>query len=1311
MEKLSFIALPDDNTLNIKTDKVSLVKAYIVKDSGNEEIEIIEEKLTAKTESQVQVVLTALKGWKFTQSSIVFEGNGSWSASISDDSKTLTLLWEDFVDDATFVVTGEADDNIITTGNLKGVFASLAFNGQAINLEGDTFTIKTDTPLNIVGGLVYGYKNASITALDGKVTTSSNTFSSVDRHYHFNAVVEEFDESFTLEFQCQAREFVFSLSVREGDETYGQITADENQTVKFAQALKLEQQELVSTFMFDKWLFSQDKALNFEGNGDLILSQEYFDMLESEEEGQTISLIATYKRKVTQITFSATGKGSYDVSQPAEGVEFTVTGGLSYDKNVYMSQYLQFTINPNAGYEVDKLLINGAEESFEVYGYDVESGEMAIFIELESSITSISISFKASKAIVYVQAGIRVNYQDFLGTNAGGNIYIADSTGALLGDELYGEGKNGNTLIGGDYSVETYTDATLFFSINVKSGYTMAISASAGVLINEYQGANGKVYSFANVKDGSSISVLFTAKENVVNVKFALEGQSDLANAGIIIADTSSNFVSAIPNRGHSLTINVITGEDLLLSVNSSLAYKLAVDDYGYVKYKIVYSSENQFEPSQINVGEVVPSDSIRTGWTNSASFKISNVTAGATIIFYVQPREYSVRYSLFDGVSLTMAEKVRYGESWSTDLLTADEKKTVFANRSGYTFLGYYTMPNGQGTQYIDRYGKVVRDWLEDGYTFNGSTYELEENFNNDTSTFTLYANWLYNRADVTIKFAPTAVLGSDNDFNISHVITNINSLSAWVSPENRWYAEIVIGATLQIKALQFEGYKFVNWIISFEGSEGIEKPANFNLSSIEMGSYVLKAIYKPTYELKVQNENNGLTNGGTVHALQNNQMLSDGSFDSQTYLSLKAVPSEGYKFLYFIDNKTGVRFDGQIDASGIATYTYPSLLDKPVSVTAVFTGKTIIVNLDTLEVQAHHQLVSVRINDREVDYSKAITAQVGDTIKVTITKARGYGFEINGAKFNYVVENGNYVFTHTFQLAELTVVDAMSYSIDISFLAPKEEIKFAFDIDLLDAVDIVEKGKSGELMFVDQDGNDHEVQLGNFYRVPYGNSMVLKIKANENYVLKRVYLYTTEMTYEITGKVVENELLINSELMDLYFDYEIKIQALFERLLWTDVRAQDFQGKGTRNSPYVISSAEEFALLAYLVNNGIKNADGELYAECHYAVTESIDFKGRYFEPIGTEENPFNGTIDLGKHEFKNVAHYREYTDPNTSFSGLFWHFGSKAKVIQAKGMLWLVILMIVLAVVAVGVFVLVFLLIRKRKKKKLNELAVKS
>ena len=1310
--EIVFSSIPAANTLTIFTEHVESVEAYLVENGSDTEIEITDGKLTAYTESVVKLVFKALKGWSFAEKSIVFSGNGVITHSFSADNKTLTITWSLFVEGATLSINAEADNITATVGDVSGIFKTLTINGKTLKLEGDSVIVKTGSEVLVTGALAYGFKDGQIETSDGSVKEGSvSNILSTDRHYIFTATIVDFDENFTLSFSSSEREYSFSISVRQGDEEYGQITSASSQTVKFGQILDLSQQELIETYMFDKWLYGENEELAIQGNAQVTLTEEYKDLLESVPEGQTIVVKASYKRKVVKINFTAIGNGEYQVSQGIEDVSFKIEKGLSVTKTIYMGQNLDFVITPDEGYEIGKLRINDQVENVSEYGYDETTGKMSIFIELDSTINSITIEFVASEAKVYVQSGVRVNYTENMGTTAGGYIYITDSTGLKLGEELYGQGKLGKVLIGGDYSIVSYTNATLYFTVEVKSGFTFTVTGSSGLIINEYQGENGRVYSFANVKDESEIKVVFTAKENMINVKFALDGETQLVQGGVINVDTSSNFVSAMPNRGSSLGISVITGADLVLKVNASLAYSLLADENGKLKYTIVYSDEtSSFDEGQIVVGQVEASESMLTGYTNSADFSVGQVNMGATIIFYVEPREYTIQFNLYNEFQVLMTQKVRYGQEWSTDFMSEEEKSAIFANRTGYTFLGYYTMPNGQGKQYIDRYGNVVSRWLEDGYSYNGSTYDLEPNFNDQTTTFTLYANWVYNRADVTIQFTPAEVTNVGS-FNIRNVITNIGSLAAWISQDNDWYAEIVIGATLQIKAIDFDGYEFKNWLVYFEGGEGVSKPASFQLDKLEMGSYILKAIYQPKFELSVVNEHNGLSDGGTINLLQEGRVVSGTSFESDKTVTLQAIPNNGYKFLYFVDNNTGLKMNGQIDANGIATYTYSSLVTRAISVTAVFTGKPIAVSLDLEEILARHELISVEINGKECDITQPITALVGDTITVTAKKNQGYAFDVSGGSFTYTVEKSVYTFTYTFAVKDLIVVDSQSYFIDIKFSSTREEIRYSFKIELEEKIDENEVGKAGYLLISDKTSKEISVILGSFYTYQFGQDFTLKMKANENYQLIKVYLYTTTGVFDISDNVVDGNLTFNAEMMEVYFDYEINVVAYYDRLVWTEVRSAAFTGQGTKDNPFVLKTAADFALLSYLVNNGIETEDGLAYADAHYAVLNDIDFAGRFFEPIGTKENPFNGTINLGRFEFKNVSHYMKYENPKTSYNGLFWHLGKNAKIIQENSSVWIIIVVIACGVALIVAVLVLILLLRKRRKKQLEQLATQS
>ncbi|MBO5525957.1 MAG: hypothetical protein J5993_04330 [Clostridia bacterium] len=75
-------------------------------------------------------------------------------------------------------------------------------------------------------------------------------------------------------------------------------------------------------------------------------------------------------------------------------------------------------------------------------------------------------------------------------------------------------------------------------------------------------------------------------------------------------------------------------------------------------------------------------------------------------------------------------------------------------------------------------------------------------------------------------------------------------------------------------------------------------------------------------------------------------------------------------------------------------------------------------------------------------------------------------------------------------------------------------------------------------------------------------------------------------------------------------------------------------FRGKGTRSSPYLISSVEDFASLRNRVNGG------ETFRGKHFLQTEDLDFSGIRNIPVALydTENTFDGTYDGGGHVMKN-------------------------------------------------------------------------
>ena len=77
-----------------------------------------------------------------------------------------------------------------------------------------------------------------------------------------------------------------------------------------------------------------------------------------------------------------------------------------------------------------------------------------------------------------------------------------------------------------------------------------------------------------------------------------------------------------------------------------------------------------------------------------------------------------------------------------------------------------------------------------------------------------------------------------------------------------------------------------------------------------------------------------------------------------------------------------------------------------------------------------------------------------------------------------------------------------------------------------------------------------------------------------------------------------------------------------------WADKKASALAESEDHETIY-ISTAEEFALFAYNVNNGVQNDKG-LYSERTVVLQNDIDLSGAIWSPIGTESAPFAGKFD---------------------------------------------------------------------------------
>ena len=120
----------------------------------------------------------------------------------------------------------------------------------------------------------------------------------------------------------------------------------------------------------------------------------------------------------------------------------------------------------------------------------------------------------------------------------------------------------------------------------------------------------------------------------------------------------------------------------------------------------------------------------------------------------------------------------------------------------------------------------------------------------------------------------------------------------------------------------------------------------------------------------------------------------------------------------------------------------------------------------------------------------------------------------------------------------------------------------------------------------------------------------------------------------------------------------------------LWTDdgvTRDTDFEGGGTESDPYLISSAEELAGLAYNVNNGTN------YSRVYFLQTADLDMSMYWWDAIGVytgygNYNEFAGHYDGNGHTVSGVFTQAGSTDAY-SFQGLFGYVRGASSTNRAE------------------------------------------
>ena len=1301
-----------------------------------------------------------------------YAGVGEIESTIAPDQKSATIVWRDFTTSANISANATAGFNAITIPDLTDILVSLTINGRSVALTGGEVQVHTDSVVTINAIFKYGYEgivdefgefislsvqNQSNIAIIDSQTVEFNTSS---RNYVLSATLGgledgKINEAFSIDVQGNARVYNFALSVNPGQEDIGSVDADLTQTVTFGSTLQLESSPTnPASHILEGWVIrdgERDIVISHQDT-DLEINESLREALETIAPGDTINVYAVFTNLSTSVTFASGAYGGYTVTQ--DQISASINGGatptevgLEYAKDIVLN--VSAGLGDSGGYEIDQIIVDGITYSvnlldssavFSVQGEQEESQTIlydtqtvlsiggrnltltislldasnkanvtiTIPFDVDNRFSSLTINYKASSILVKVTAGVLLdgilaNY----GTGDGGKIYLADKQGEKLGDEYYldanGQILNGEdleNLKGVDYYIRSYTGATIYFILEANSGFSESFGGNNGSSYNVT--VDGQtLYGFTGISAGAEVFATFSAKSNTVVVNYIYQneaGVSTIVNAGGFTLANSTGSISITSsssgNSSNSIVMQALTGANFELKLNTNLVYNFA--SHGGI---LRYSIEGEYDEEYTGVINYI--NDMTLGFTYETTFGIRNVQSDLTINIFVEPKVFNLILNVVDGNTYTLENAITYGEMIDLSSITESDRVLVLTpTRDGYTFGGYFTQEVGFGNQYIDGTGNATNSWLETGYTFSNSqnAYVPNANFNPSSQTFTIYAYWIYNQAFITVEFQPNSMNSFVTEANIQDIVTNQTLL---IDATNRWYAAVTAGSQLNFSALSIDGYKFVNWTIYQDEQSLGTRDAQFSLTTTQ-ANYRIVALYQPTYSISS-------TKGGSASFVQNGSVLTSGSYDQTQDLILQATAEAGYQFLRFVDLDTGDEYLGTFNAD-TGTYTYDfGIIDRPLNIQAVFEGRSVAITIDPTSALTVHRNLKIYIDGEEMT-DCSFTASIDQTLSIEIDKALGYDIELVGAQFETQNLGYNrYRYNYILGMDHVTEQDGQLV-LNIAMNAVRQEINFEISFSVQDLVDQDELILAGNMTFTMPNGQNADLKYQDTVTMLYGESGTLNINILENYALSSILFNDSLLESDITENLTEGTLAINPSLYSLNYSETYYITITLTRKLWTDegVRSESLLGSGTEDDPYIIASASDFGLMAYLINSGAVNENDVSYAECHYKLTSNIDFEGNYWSPIGDSvEHAFKGSIDLGGYSITNLLLYRTYTKPSTSYGGLFWHIDG-AKISQDNSTLIITLSIIGSILLLIAIIVLIILLVRKKKKKELEDIA---
>lgn len=620
----------------------------------------------------------------------------------------------------------------------------------------------------------------------------------------------------------------------------------------------------------------------------------------------------------------------------------------------------------------------------------------------------------------------------------------------------------------------------------------------------------------------------------------------------------------------------------------------------------------------------------------------IENVKLEQLIGIYGQKIEFEVSEFLDDAKIFIFVNLTRYDvRFYLTDDIVFDYKLTI--NSAFNELSDEVKLPARTGYFFLGWYSQINGNGLqyidENGRVMHNWSIEHKS----------IYANWqtayvTYNIIYVPDTNAMASSLGWDVRPNVLHKAVSNHILQYYVNNE------FVLNAPASNP-----DYQFSHWIINQEkfDTKDIVIYIPENTTEFEQDIYIY-------YKVKMSVIANA---GGTASLNGGLKEIYMGEGDASI---VHATPNEGYVFKGWSllgDNKI-------ISTSMDLDISYNS---NPQVYVANFEGKTTQLVINSV---SHGTVTSFKVNGLDVvEQDGKIFVRLGDVLTFVTQATNGYyltGWTVND------------VYQSPFNSWTVSTNDVKQTSLEFTPIFSLATITYIVQYDNV----------SGTVKH-----NNSNITSGMAMTTSYAGTVELDIVLNTRYKINKLLINGIDLTENYMVETLEGfKVMFASSIFNITQRNTVEIT--FEKIYWLDFKLA-FDGLGTEAYPYKIMSAENFAMMCYLINNNIEvDAPNKVnYKVAYYVLSSAVDFEKAFWVPIGTEQNPFDGIMQF-EYERTNIFLDKDY--PITHYEGLFGYISEYAKFIDSTKTYQTAIIIVCGFVGVLLIITIIFIILKSRKKK---------